>query len=131
MNKANLILIIFSVFLFISCEKPPGEGGNSAIKGKVYAKDYNKSGQLTGEYYAPDENVYIIYGDDNIYSNDMGTHYDGSYLFKDLRKGKYTIFAYSDDTSGTSASGLIPVTLTVEITDKKQIVEATDLVIIK
>ena len=95
----------YTFFLFIAftaCEKPAGEGGTSTITGKIYAREYNSNYTLlTAEYYAAKEDVYIIYGDDSIYSDDFKTNYDGSYEFKYLRKGKYTLFAYSDDSTFT------------------------------
>jgi hypothetical protein len=118
-------------FLF-SCEKPEGKGGSSTIKGKIYAREYNSNYTLlTAEYFAEEEDVYIIYGDDDIYSDDFKTHYDGSYEFTYLRKGKYTIFAYSDDSTFTSASGKVVKSVEVEITENDQVVEADVINIIK
>lgn len=133
MVRLKLLSVFFILVLFISfCEKEEGIGGTSEIKGKVYAFDYNAElTVLKSEYYAPEEDVYIIYGDDEIYSDDFKTHFDGSYHFQYLREGKYTIFAYSKDLSRTSPSGLIPVKVEVEITGKNQTVEAEDIVIIK
>ena len=133
MVRLKLLSVFFILILFLfSCEKEEGIGGTSEIKGKVYAFDYNAElTVLRSEYYAPEEDVYIIYGDDEIYSDDFKTHFDGSYHFQYLRKGKYTIFAYSKDLSRTSPSGLINVKVEVEITGKNQTVEARDIVIIK
>ena len=127
MKHKNLV-VYGSLLLFIlvtSCEKPAGEGGTSTITGKVYAREYNSNYTLlTAEYYAHKEDVYIIYGDDSIYSDDFETNYDGSYEFKYLRKGKYTLFAYSDDSTFTSASGKVVRMTEVEITKNNQVVEA-------
>lgn len=133
MVRLKLLSVFFILVLFLSsCEKEEGIGGTSEIKGKVYAFDYNAElTVLKSEYYAPEEDVYIIYGDDEIYSDDFKTHFDGSYHFQYLREGKYTIFAYSKDLSRTSPSGLITVKVEVEITRKNQTVEVEDIVIIK
>jgi len=132
MKSLNLIISFIIVsLLFIACKKPAGEGGTSAISGKVYIKNYNKSGQLIEEYYAPDERVYIIYGDEIIYGDDMRTHYDGSYQFEDLRKGSYKVYAYSDDTTGNVASGTEPVIVEVEITENKEVVTVKDIIVLR
>ena len=119
-----------TVFFLCSCEKEPGEGGNSTIFGKVYVKDYNGTFTvLNGVYYGPDEDVYIIYGDDKTYSERVSTNYDGVYEFKYLRPGKYTIYAYSKDSTLLSPSGLIEKTKEVEITEKGQEIEVPDIII--
>jgi hypothetical protein len=115
-----------------SCEKDPGEGGNSAISGKVYIREYNKSfTTLIAEYYAPDEDIYIIYGDGTASDDDLKTGPNGDFIFRYLRPGKYTLYAYSADSAGTSASGTIPVYVQVEITEKKQTIDAGTIIILK
>jgi hypothetical protein len=124
------LLVAAIAFLFISCEKEAGEGGNSSIFGKVYVKDYNGTFTvLNGEYYGSDEDVYIIYGEDKSYSDHISTNYDGTYEFKYLRPGIYTVYAYSKDSTLQSASGIIPVIQEIEITDKNTAYEVPDLVI--
>jgi hypothetical protein len=81
-----------------ACKKDEGKGGKISIKGKLYAKYYNKT-FTTQRYegYAPDEDVFLMYGDEVINGDDMKTSYDGSYEFKYLTKGKYKVYAYSVD----------------------------------
>ncbi|MBW8050761.1 MAG: hypothetical protein FVQ77_10595 [Cytophagales bacterium] len=134
----SLLLIIAALFVFNSCKKEPGEGGTSMIQGRVKVLDYHHS-LINGEwkwvkkdeYYVAEERVYIIYGDDNIYSTDFRTDPDGYYRFQWLRKGTYTLFAYSQDTTGNYVSGIYPVEIKLEITKNKQTVNAPDIVIIK
>ena len=133
-NRSFILFTTSLLFLTFSCKKEAGEGGTSAITGYVYAKDYNKDNQPKNppvEYYESEERVYIVYGDNGIYNDDTDTHSDGSYIFRDLRKGIYTVFVYSDDTTGTVASDKVTVEKTVEITDNKQIVTLDNLIIIK
>ncbi len=129
--KRIFFLLALSFFL-PACEQEEGVGGTSTIKGKVYAIDYT-SDYLTiiDEYYIPKEDVYIVYGDDEIYSDDFETHYDGSYWFKYLQPGKYTIFAYSKDTTDVFSDVEIPVKVEVEIKEKGETVIVPDIVIIK
>jgi hypothetical protein len=106
----------------LSCELTPGEGGTSNITGKVYVKEINGSGIVTAEYFATDENVYILYDADSIYDESTSTSYNGEYQFVFLRKGTYRIFSYSDVSAVSSEQ--IPVMVEVEITENKQHVEA-------
>lgn len=129
--KSVIALSTLSIFLIIiGCNKEPGEGGTSSITGKVWVVDLNGSGDTTAQYYAMDEDVYIIYGDQTqTYSDNFNTSLDGSYRFDYLTPGKYTVFAYSD--CETCPGGQDVSSKTVEITDKKQVIEVEDLVIIK
>jgi hypothetical protein len=134
MQKQLRILLFLSIlaFLFSSCEKDPGKGGNSSITGKIYVREYNKSfTELDAEYYAPDEDIYIIYDDGDVPDDDMKTGPDGEFTFKYLRPGKYRLYAYSADSAGVSESGTIPVYVEVEITKKKQTVDAGTIIILK
>lgn len=129
--KFKLFLAVsLTAFFLFSCEKEPGEGGNSTIFGKVYVKDYNGTFTvLNGEYYGQDEDVYIIYGDDKTYSDHVSTNYDGVYEFKYLRPGKYTVYTYSKDSTLQSPSGVYEVKQEVEITEKNQEYEVPELII--
>ena len=129
--KHILLFSILAVFL-LSCEKTEGEGGTASIKGKVYVINYNS--ELTfirAEYYGPDEDVYIVYGSDEVYSDKFSTHHDGTFLFKYLRKGHYTLYVYSKDLTLTVPAGVFPVEIKVEITEDGQEVILDDIVIIK
>lgn len=122
------IMLLFTQAL-MSCELTPGGGGTSTITGKVYLKEVNSSGIVTAEYYVAEENVYILYDEDSIYDESTKTSFNGEYQFPFLRRGTYKIFAYTDvnTISGVQA----PVSVTVEITDNHQTVEAPDIIIEK
>lgn len=93
-------LSLITVFIFlISCTKTEGTGGTSKITGKINLVEYNDTYSLIeNNYPAKKKDVYIIYGDNKFYNDKIETQFDGTYEFSFLRKGKYTIFAYSDDT---------------------------------
>lgn len=123
-RKLILTVLILSIF-FVSCSKHEGEGGTSSIKGKVMvtlcSDDFSK------EYATfPDEerDVYIMYGDNDFYSDKTDTHYDGTFRFRYLRKGNYKVYAYSDDKSGQSNSGKVPVIQEVTIDKNGKAIEA-------
>lgn len=121
------LFICFAILFLFSCSKEEGEGGRSSITGKVYMID--QSGGTQGEYYIPDYDVFIIYGDkDDIYDDDTKTNFDGSFQFKNLRKGTYRIYAYTSDV--TQTSGVTPVFETVEL-GKKEDAEIEDIVVKK
>ena len=132
MKSLIRILIIGLIIMpFISCEKTEGEGGTSSIIGKVRVKNYDSSFKvLLDEYYAQEQRVYIIYGDDITHSDDVRTNYDGTYRFSFLRKGIYHIYAYSKDSTGTVASGIVPEIKTAEITKNNQHIELDDIIIL-
>lgn len=114
-----LSLLTVGVLLISSCAKPEGEGGTSTIQGKVYAFDYNGSGILQDEFYAPDEDVYIIYGtEDNYHDDSYETSFDGSFRFQYLRPGTYTVFVYSDCIA--CPSGTEAISQTVEISSNNE-----------
>ncbi len=117
---------------FSSCEKGPGVGGTSTIRGKVITREYNGDFTiLRDEYPGAKEDVYLIYGDDYVYGDKFETNYDGSYEFNYLREGSYTVFAYSDDSTNLFTDEMVAVMQTVEITGKDQIVEVPDIIILK
>jgi hypothetical protein len=112
--------------------KAADRGGTSTIRGKVWAKDWNATfTQLKGEYYAADEWVYIKFGNSSGYNRRVRTSFNGTYEFVNLRKGRYTVFAYSKDQSQTSISGNVEVIANIEITDRNTLIEIDDLVINK
>lgn len=91
-----IFIILLSAFIYAGCSLGPGEGGTASITGRIKIMEYNGSGILVNEYYAPDERVYIIYGDGTIQDDEVRTSYEGSYRFDFLRKGDYRIYSYSD-----------------------------------
>ena len=80
-NFVSVFLLLgFVVILVAGCKKEEGEGGTSSISGKVFAIDYNSDFSLIKtRYYIPDEDVFIVYGENTVYNDKMATHYDGSF----------------------------------------------------
>lgn len=126
----NIYFILFASLLIVGCNKEPGKGGTSTIKGKVYRYETNSLGQVLDEYYFADRDVYIIYGaEDETYDDKFSTSFDGSYEFNNLTPGSYTLFVYS--RCDTCAGGETAVTQSVEVTDKKQVIVLEDLITYK
>lgn len=131
MKQGLITATIFALFLGLAaCNKAPGEGGTSSITGKIYRVETNVLGDTLDEYYAADYDVYIMYGqEDSIYDDKFATSLDGSYEFKNLLPGSYTIFAYTrcDLCPGEETA----VTRDVEITEKGTAINLDDIVVFK
>lgn len=124
MLKRIIPAIVLAIGL-ISCSKEAGEGGTSSIQGKIFGYDVNTSGIVTDSAYVQDARVYISYGGGTTVDGDVRTSYTGDYVFRGLRKGKYTIFVYSQCNNCPFNQEVVKQT--VEITDNKQEVTAPDL----
>ena len=124
-------MLALPLLALLGCSKDPGEGGKAEIRGRVIEQRYNNNGVAQGvPYPIAEQNVYIIYGDasegafpdDNV---DSGP--DGSFRFKWLRKGSYTIYTISecDDCD----SGEKTIYAYVELSDRKEVAEVGDLLV--
>ena len=135
MKSKFLVVAAMAVMIVItSCEKSEGPGGTSTIRGKIIVREYNKDFTILRDTYpGAGEDAFIIYGDDEVYGDKFEASYDGMYEFNYLRNGTYTIFAYSKDSTLNYdiTSQEIPVFKTVEITEKNQVVEVPDIIILK
>ena len=114
-------------FFLYSCEKQPGEGGRATISGPVYQNIYDNNDSLIATDEAREVDVYIVYGEDGVYDDNMNTHYDGRYEFAFLHPGKYKLFAYSE--CDTCPSKTVAIEVAVEIKDKKETVTAPDIIV--
>ena len=126
--RRRWISVILLLIVTSSCEKEPGEGGNSIIRGRVYVNSFFLNQQRP----AADQDVCIIYGDDDYTVDDRTrTSFDGTYKFEFLRKGKYRVFVYSEDTTATSAGRDTVFLLETEIKKNHSEVELPDLITYK
>jgi hypothetical protein len=129
--KSALISMTMIGILILSCKKEEGIGGTSSIEGRVVIRQYNVNfTDLVEQYYATDEDVFIIYGDDQVYGDKVSTNFDGTYRFDFLREGNYSVFSYSKDSANYPTKHLIPVIKHVRITGRKQTVNAGTIVIL-
>jgi len=120
------VLFIGILFLSISsCTIEEGRGGRATITGKVFVEDFNNDDELIVADYAPDWKVFIVYGDDDFFSDETSTHYDGTYVFEFLYEGNYEVYAYSKCNS--CPNNIEPIIIKTEITSADQIVELEDL----
>jgi hypothetical protein len=119
------LLIVAAIPVFAACKKVAGDGGLAKIKGRIY-KQYRLvlTNPSTIQNTVPDadESVYIIYGDEVSPGQKIESNPDGDYEFLNLREGKYTVYVYSKDTTGTGTidPNKMVVKQSVEITSRKQ-----------
>jgi hypothetical protein len=93
------LLVGFCAMFFFACEKDPGPGGKAVISGHILVKEYNEANgqpKPAAPYYAAEERVYLIYGDNDFYDDDTRTDPTGLFKFQWLQKGDYEVFVYSD-----------------------------------
>lgn len=117
-NRFYPLFSLVLVLLLGSCEKDPGQGGNATIRGKVVINEVSNSGNILAEYEAVEERVYIIYGDNDIYDDEVRTSFDGQFKFDDLFQGSYTVFVYSDCSS--CPSGKETIMQSIEVTENNE-----------
>ena len=136
MRKIILVLSVIVLLLCGSCKQQAGEGGMGTIQGKVLERKMsNDFSHCLGQYPAADFSVYIIYGDDVTYGNNMNTGPDGVYEFQYLRKGSYRIYVYSNDSAGTLGPPINAnapkkaIYKDARITSNKQVVDAGTTII--
>lgn len=111
-----LMISALSFFLMAACTKKEGEGGSASLRGSVQVKvcgaDTTKP---YATFMAQEEDVYIVYGAEDTYGDSKKTHYDGVYQFDYLRKGDYTLYAYSDNFNAQGSSEKVKVAKAVHI----------------
>lgn len=127
MKYAPILLLMLTL---LSCTKEEGYGGKSTLYGYVLEKKYSNAGQFQSEYYLADKRVYIIFGDDDFYSDEIRTDYTGKFKFSYLYPGDYTVYTYSECSPVDPCdSDMKVVLLTVTILKNGDIVESSDLVV--
>ena len=120
MSKFKIILSVFVVTILIySCRKVEGPGGSVTIKGIVVER--NHVGNAVFEYPAADQDVYLIYGNENsFYDDDIKTSFDGSFEFRYLQKGDYQLFVYEEDNA--EPSGTSEILIPINASDNNQVI---------
>jgi len=127
--KIKYLYFLLAITCFAACQKPEGFGGTSTIKGIIIKQDFNNLNQPIKSYGAPDESVYIIFGENEIYDEDVKTHYDGKYEFTQLRKGKYKLFAYSECEADSCNAPSVPIIIEVEINENNKTINVPDIIV--
>ena len=108
-----LLTLLVMALLLPSCNKGPGEGGTGTVQGFVKLVHHpDDDYTLTPDTMAAAKiDVFIIYGNEAFFGDDVETNAEGMYQFEYLRPGEYTVFAYSPLPSGEK----VAVSETVEL----------------
>jgi hypothetical protein len=135
LHKHKLLALAVTVVLAVGCKKEAGEGGNSTIFGQVN-KDIRvvltNPATTQSTVIAADQDVYIVYGDHTSPDDRIQSNYKGEFEFRNLRPGNYTIYTFSKDTNAVAVpwdEDHMPVTLKLEISDRKQQLDAGTLTV--
>ena len=121
---SSLALILI---LFTCCSKSAGVGGNSSIKGKVIVNNINILGDTLNIYDAQDHEVFIIYGTtNNTHDDKIETSFDGSFEFKYLNVGEYTLYTYSDCLDCPKGKDSV-ISFNISIDQRKDLIEIEDI----
>jgi hypothetical protein len=95
----KIMIIAASSLLLNSCKKYEGEGGKGSVSGKITIDEklyVSSNYSETISYDGAEEDVYIVYGTDDLIQDDkVSCNYDGTFTFKYLQPGTYTIYAYN------------------------------------
>lgn len=113
-------------------QTPDAEDMNSPFAIDVQTQGSSFSQGTSSNVYGPiiDERVYIIYGDDDYYSDIVRTDSQGNYHFNYLEVGDYRMYSFSTDS--LNPNGLLKqIEVSVEIGDKKDNVTAPQIIIVK
>jgi len=112
----KVFFFLFVALLLVACEKDPGTGGAGSISGNI-SKEYRVvlTNPATAIYTVPaaDVEVYIVYGDHLSPDDKIMSDYNGNFEFRNLRKGKYTVYTYSRDTLASNPPVVDPMKMVV------------------
>ena len=125
-NILGFIILVFTVLLFNSCKKTPGQGGNARIKGVFWERKYDLFFSIVqARYPSVNRTVYLFFGDDTSPGTTVNTNSKGEFEFQYLRKGKYKVVVYSrqNQTSSSTTPNVSPLEYFVDLTKRNQITD--------
>ena len=95
-----VFLSFLLVLISLSCQKSEGMGGTGSISGTITEQFYNDDySLLIYEKAAVDEEVYIVFGNNEDLGNRVRTNDQGQFRFKYLYPGNYRVYFISGDSS--------------------------------
>ena len=132
----KIIFFLSLTLALAACKKDPGTGGAGTISGNISKEVRVVLTNPATELYtvpAADLDVYIVYGEHISPDDKVVTDYNGNFEFRNLRKGKYTVYVYSRDTIGQNPPTIDPTKMVVlkevELTDNEDHAVVSDLTI--
>ena len=99
LKRLRILVLGASVVLACSsCSKNEGTGGTASISGTIRNNYYNEDhSMLLLQKPAVDEEVFILYGEENVLGDRVFTGPEGTFRFNFLYPGSYYIYYKSDD----------------------------------
>lgn len=118
------LILTIGLFSLYACQKDPGFGGNSTIKGRLEVENYNRDFSILRQTYNPiDEEVFILFGENSAYGDKVRTDTRGFFEFRNLKAGTYTVYAYSEDSARMDPTGFVPVEIRVEVNTNEEFID--------
>lgn len=105
------------------------DDGNNSISGRLLEQFYVGEFPIETPYPSQENEVYIVYGNDEVYFDRMDTGHDGKYEFKNLIKGNYTLYSFSQCKTCTTV--LDTSSIKISINSNNEVVVCNDLIIEK
>jgi len=125
----RLLLFVIVVISFFGCKKTEGDGGVASVRGHVFVIDFKDDFATKPDtMIASEEDIYIVYGSNEIISDKSTTNETGEYGFDYLRKGNYSIIAYSKIPESDVDTSIVK---RIKITDKKATVQVENIYLYK
>lgn len=130
----NLLILTAVLLSLAACRKFPGEGGQASIEGSVRIENrlvLTNPSTVFDTVPGADEEVFLVYGDHISPDDRLWTDYEGNFRFRNLRKGSYTLYVYSKDTTGNPGENNLrmPIIREIEVTERKEEIDLGDLFI--
>lgn len=130
----NIVLILGVLLALTSCTKEPGEGGLASVKGRVMKEVrlvLSNPETALQTFPAPDEDVWIIYGENISPDDRVRTNFEGEFEVRFLRPGDYTLYVYSRDTTGQpdTSPNRMPIMTRFTIDGRRDQVDLGEIVI--
>lgn len=121
---------VLLLFVVSSCSQDEGVGGQCHIKGKLVEKIYNDDySLLLKEQPAKDEDVYLLFGNDQAVGEKTSSSYSGNFEFNYLWPGNYKLYYFSEE-QGVNYEGEQEVLVEVSLS-KKETVDLGELSVLK
>ena len=100
-SRVVIVLLLFTtICLLPSCEKNEGQGGTGSISGTIIEQFHNDDySALIYQKPAVDEDVFVLYGNDNTLGDRAITGVTGEFRFDFLYPGRYYIYFLTRDST--------------------------------
>ncbi len=99
-GSSLLVMAFFIGLTFSGCDKSEGYGGTSRISGAIETRYYNDDySKLIRQVPAVDEEVFLLFGNNENVGDRVETSATGSFEFNYLRAGKYMVYYSSIDST--------------------------------